>query len=101
MGETLNREQIESTLIQKAWADEGFKKELLSNPKDVLIKEGIVSSLPEGFEINVVEESAKSLYLVIPLNPENLPDEALDMVAGGGYGETSCFSFCFSIFSGG
>jgi len=85
MGETLNLEQIQAALIKKAWADENFKNELLSDPKGVLLKEGIVSAFPDGFEIHVVEESAKSLYLVIPMNPEELSDEALDIVVGGGY----------------
>ncbi len=30
-----------------------------------------------------MEESAKVLYLVLPVNPEELTDESLDSVAGG------------------
>ncbi len=87
-GRVLTREEIEKAAITKAWKDESFKKELIEKPHKALSQLGI--SVPEKVEIKVVEESAKVLYLVLPVNPEELTDESLDSVAGGG----ACKGFC-------
>jgi hypothetical protein len=87
-GTVLSREEIEKRAIEKAWKDENFKKELTAKPHQALSQLGV--SVPEKIEIKVVEESAKVLYLVLPVNPEELTDESLDSVAGGG----GCKGFC-------
>lgn len=86
-GKVLTREEIEKAAITKAWKDENFKKDLMEKPHKALSQLGV--NVPEKIEIKVVEESAKLLYLVLPVNPDELTDESLDNVAGG-----SCKDFC-------
>lgn len=80
-----SRQELESKLIAKAWQDETFKQELLSNPKVAFAKE-MGQPLPENIEIRVLEETPTTFYIVVPKNPEvseELSDEALEAVAGG------------------
>lgn len=76
------RATLEQQLIEKAWTDEKFHTELINNPKP-LIEQVLGQALPQSIKINVVEETVDTLYLIIPVNPDNLPDEMLDLVAGG------------------
>ena len=76
---TMTREEI----IKKAQSDKDFKKALLDNPKETLGQLGV--QVPENVEVKVVEESAKVVYLVLPVNPDELTDEQLDVVAGAGW----------------
>jgi Nitrile hydratase, alpha chain len=81
-----SRQELESKLIAKAWQDETFKQELFSNPKAAFAKE-MGQPLPENVEIRVLEETPTTFYIVVPKNPEvseELSDEALEAVAGGG-----------------
>ncbi|MHB8916475.1 MAG: NHLP leader peptide family RiPP precursor [Desulfocucumaceae bacterium] len=84
-GKILTREEIEKKAIEKAWKDESFKKDLMQKPHKALSQLGV--NVPEKIEIKVVEESAKVVYLVLPVNPETLTgeltDENLENVAGG------------------
>lgn len=78
------RRDLKERLIVKAWEDETFKQELLSNPKAVIEKElGI--KMPEGVEYQVFEETANRCYMVLPAKPSEgeLSDEELESVAGG------------------
>lgn len=74
----MNRKELEENLIFRAWKDVSFKQELLSNPKATLEKEGI--KLPLNIEVRVVEETPTTLYLVIPINPnqKELSDAKLE-----------------------
>jgi Nitrile hydratase, alpha chain len=73
-----------SQLIAKCWADEGFKRKLLADPRATLEAEG--AELPSRVAIKAVENSDKVFHLVIPAKPTgNLSDEDLDKVAGGGW----------------
>lgn len=76
------RQQVEQSLIEKAWADEKFRSELIADPKAV-IERHIGQALPQNTVIKVVEETPSTLYLRLPVNPDNLSDEVLDLVAGG------------------
>jgi len=74
----MNRKELEKNLIFRAWKDAAFKQELLTNPKTTLEKEGI--KLPVNIEVMVVEETPTTLYLVIPINPnqKELSDAKLE-----------------------
>ena len=72
-------------LIAKAWADDNFKKKLLSDPAAVLKAEGV--ELPAGMGIQAVEDTQTVHHLVIPAKPTELSDDELEKVAGG----TACY----------
>ena len=64
----LYRNQVEASLVRKAWRDDGFRQRLLRNPQDVFKEE------LQGFEIGearfeVVEETLDTFYLVLPMRP--------------------------------
>ncbi|MFS0519415.1 NHLP leader peptide family RiPP precursor [Nostoc sp. UIC 10607] len=88
------RHEFESKLIAKTWQDEAFKQELISDPKAVYARE-LGQEIPESLKIQVLEESANTVYLVLPRKPEvasvegELSDEALEVVAGGDWGIVS------------
>lgn len=82
-----SRLSIEGGLISKAWKDEAFKQELLSNPKAVISRE-LGTQIPDNVEVKVLEETPTSLYLALPVKPSigaegELSDEELEAVAGG------------------
>ena len=78
----MNRKDFEEKLIRMAQSNREFKKALVENSKNILEQIGV--QIPEDIEIRVVEESAKLVYLVLPFNSDELTDEQLDSVAGGG-----------------
>jgi len=70
-------------IVAKAWRDPVFKAELIANPAAALKAEGI--DVPAGMTVTVVENTDKQFHLVLPPVPtDELSDEALDAVAGGG-----------------
>jgi hypothetical protein len=71
-------------LTAKAWADENFKKKLLSDPAATLKAEGVKFELPAGSTLQAVENTDKVFHIVIPAKPGELSEEDLDKVAGGG-----------------
>jgi hypothetical protein len=79
---------LEAKLIEKAMADEAFKRELRSNPKAAIAKE-VGQELPAELEIEVLEQTPTKLYLVLPMSEsvaspsEELAEEQLEAVAGG------------------
>ena len=83
------RSEVERRLVQRSIEDEDFRQKLLDDPKGALEQE-LETQLPEDVEVRVVEESPKTIYLVLPgtsLPLEEggeLSDQALDAVAGGG-----------------
>jgi hypothetical protein len=70
-------------IIAKAWSDEGFKQQLLTNPAAALKAEGV--EIPAGVAVRVVENTATTFHLVLPPKPATgeLSDEQLGNVAGG------------------
>jgi hypothetical protein len=72
-----------SRIIAKAWADDGFKKRLLSDAKAVLNAEGL--DVPADLEVQAVEDTENVFHFVLPAKPSEaeLSEEVLSAVAGG------------------
>jgi hypothetical protein len=80
------RAEIERRLIQRSMEDEDFRQKLLDEPK-AAVEQELGTQLPEGIEVRVLEESADTIYLVLPpatKQGDELSDQQLDAVSGGG-----------------
>jgi hypothetical protein len=82
------RAEVERRLVQRSLQDEDFRQRLLDDPKGTLEQE-LGRGLPAGVEVRVVQESADTIYLVLPsasaLGDQGgeLSEEELEAVAGG------------------
>jgi Nitrile hydratase, alpha chain len=89
-----SRAEMERRLINRSLQDEPFRQRLLVDPKGTIQQE-LETQLRESIEVRVVEESAQTIYLVLPsASPvgqgSELSDQELDAVAGGfSYEDTS------------
>ena len=83
--QAVTRREMETRLVEKAWKDPVFRKDIVKDPKGMLEKH-IGQKLPEQLRIFVHEEDANTLHFSIPSPPSNLnelSDEDLERVAGG------------------
>src|SRR6476646_5678699 len=84
------RQELELRIVSKAWEDDAFREKLLKDPKATLARE-LGVELPKELIVNVRQESPTNAYLRIPSAPkrtkmsEELAEETLEKVAGGGY----------------
>ena len=80
-----NRKQSQEAIVKKAISDAAFKKALLANPKAALEKE-LGVALPKDLKVEVVEETASTLFLVLPdvVDAGAMSEKDLEAVAGGG-----------------
>ena len=78
----------ERRLIQRSLEGKDFRHRLLENPR-LVVEEELGTRLPGGVEVRAVEETAETIYLVLPsagASPGEggeLSDETLESVAGG------------------
>jgi hypothetical protein len=88
MSEATSRAEMERRLIEKGLADESFRQRLLEDPKGTVEQE-LGTRLPEEVRVVAVEETADTIYLVLPGTPMaggegvELSDRELESVAGG------------------
>lgn len=78
-------------IVQKAWEDENFKKELIASPVEAIEKLiGTKLNLPEGKTLVVKDQTAEdTVYINIPAKPEmdlELNEQELEAVSGGTLG---------------
>jgi hypothetical protein len=101
--EITQEQKLNSQVIQKAWEDTQFMKELMSNPIETMEKlTGQKVSLPEGQKLVVVDQSDEStVYLNIPrkvnLDALELTEEQLEQVAGGITPTFVAFGYGFAV----
>jgi hypothetical protein len=82
-----SRADIERRMIQRSMEDEDFRQRLLDDPKGALEQE-LGDRLPESMEVRAVEETADTIYLVLPSASAvgeggEISDRDLEAVAGG------------------
>ncbi|HEY2573906.1 MAG TPA: NHLP leader peptide family RiPP precursor [Verrucomicrobiaceae bacterium] len=71
-----------SDLIAKCWADDTFKKKLMSHTAATLKAEGV--DFLANRNVKVHENTDAEYHLVIPPKPVELMEEDLEKVSGGG-----------------
>ena len=81
---------MERRLVERSLEDESFRQRLLADPKGA-VEEELGTRMPEGVEVRAVEETADTIYLVLPsvspLGEEGeLSDRDLEALAGGWLG---------------
>jgi hypothetical protein len=81
------RAEIERMVVQRSLEDESFRRKLLADPKGAL-QEELGARLPKEVEVRAVEETADTIYLVLPSSSPlgesgELSDRELGAVAGG------------------
>lgn len=87
--ELSNKQQSLQAIINEAWSNEAFKKELINDPKKAIESfMGHSITIPEGKELVVKDQTDHSkIYINIPQEPslENLEltEDQLEAVAGG------------------
>ena len=88
MSEGSGRQEIERRIVQRSIEDEDFRQRLIEDPKGAVEQE-LGTRLPEGVRVVAVEESAETIYLVLPSTSMagreggELSDLELEKVAGG------------------
>jgi hypothetical protein len=84
------RAEMERRIIEKSLEDESFRQRLLADPK-ATVEQELGTRLPEGVRVEAVEETAETIYLVLPSASSpvgeggELSDQELEAVAGGGW----------------
>jgi hypothetical protein len=88
MSEADRRAQMERSLIKRSLEDDVFRQQLLADPK-AIIERDIGRQLPEEVRVVAMEETADTIYLVLPYRSTDdqetgeLSDQELQGVAGG------------------
>ena len=78
---TKTHEEMLAELIGRAAQDEGFRAQLIAEPK-VAIKDALGIDVPESVSVAVHEDTATTAHLVLPPSPQ-LGDTELAAVAAG------------------
>ena len=89
---TEERNQL-AELFAACWKDDALKQRFMSDPKAVLAEHGM--DVPEGMNVNVVENADNCVHITMPMPPEghhDLSDAELAAAAGG--------TFCGGLLAG-
>ena len=81
----MTRGEMQDLLAKFSAGNPTYRTALLKNPKGVVSKQFAIT-LPDNLNVKVVEESAHTIYIVLPhvvAAGAELADSDLEMVAGG------------------
>jgi hypothetical protein len=80
---SINENASLAGVVERAWRDPAFKRQLMADPNKVLTQAGL--AIPAGMKMQVVESSNTTGYFILPPAPSagELSDAALEAVAGG------------------
>ena len=73
--------EMRNQILNRASEDGDFRALLIADPKAAISAE-IGQTIPDGFEVEVHEDSATAAHLVLPPSPE-LTEAELETVTGG------------------
>jgi hypothetical protein len=62
----MDEEAFKTDIVRRAVQDPAFRAALLSDPKGT-VERALGQPLPDSFVVEVIQESAKRMYLVLPL----------------------------------
>ena len=93
MSEGTGRAEMERRLVERSLEDDVFRQQLLADPRAIIERE-LGTQLPEEVTVVAVEETADTIYLVLPSAAPigagaELSDQDLEAVAGGGTWNTA------------
>jgi hypothetical protein len=94
MSEASDRAEMERRLVEKSLQDEALRQKLLADPR-AAVEEELGTRLPEDLRVVAVEETADTIYLVVPFvsmeaqEAGELSDQDLEAVAGGWDAQTA------------
>ncbi len=77
--------------VAKAWADDDYKKRLMSDSSAVLKEEGF--AVPEGMRIKVLENTHEVFHMVLPQAPDSA-EGAIENVEERLAAMSSCLCLC-------
>ncbi len=92
------RAEMERRVVERSLKDDAFRQRLLADPRAAL-EEELGTRLPEELQVRAVEETADTIYLVLPsASPVageggELSDRELEAVAGG-WGDPTVADSC-------
>jgi Nitrile hydratase, alpha chain len=81
----ISRGEVQDLLGKFAANDPKYRAALLKDPKAIVEKQ-LNTTLPANMKVKAVEETADTIYVVVPFVPkqgQELLDSALEMIAGG------------------
>jgi len=94
MSEASGRAEMEHRLVQRSLEDDAFRQRLLEDPK-AAVEQELGSQLPDEVRVVAVEETAETIYLVLPFvsteaqEAGELSERELEAVAGGWDAQTA------------
>lgn len=93
-----DRAGMERRLIERSLQDDAFRQRLLEDPRAAMEQE-LGVRLPKEVQVRAVEETADTIYLVLPSTSPvgeggDLTDQELEAVTGGDAESTSTASLC-------
>ncbi len=74
--------ELRTRILSRADEDGDFRARLIADPKAAISSE-VGTTIPDGFDVVVHEDSATTVHLVLPPSPE-LTEAEMEAVAGGG-----------------